>query len=257
MINRSNFKKFQIKIDIIREKLTQNKILLEKLDTEALEFELQRNHDAYLLGLERFNSLKDNARFQLGVIGLIGTVVMTILFSIVGVEQFLEITDMNEVLFFWGIIFILEILWLLHNPTWTRRECIEFSQVLQRSPESLQFDSDEVYDKKSVIIRDILDYNYQLYVYNTISEDGVDQLNKNESLIFDFIMGTIFSIFFFFIVGVFPEATKGYTNSIFQFPIVIIVISIFFWQLYPIILVICGFLKRKIQKIKNPQGADT
>jgi hypothetical protein len=257
MINRSNFKKFQIKVDKIKEKRTQNKILLEKLDTEALEFELQRNHDAYLLGLERFNSLKDNARFQLGILGLIGTVVMTILFSIAGVKQFFEITDMNDVLFFWCIIFILEILWLLHNPTWTRRECIMFSQALQRRPDSLQFDSDEVYDKKSVIISDILEYNYQLDVYNTIFEDGVDQLNKNESLIFEFITGTIFSILFFFIFGLLPGATTGDTDSMFQLPIVIETISIFFWQLFPVILVIYGFIKRKIQNIKYPQGADT
>jgi len=58
MLNKSNVNNFQIKLDKIREECTQNAILLEKLDNEALEFELQRNHDRYILGLDRFNSLK-------------------------------------------------------------------------------------------------------------------------------------------------------------------------------------------------------
>jgi len=256
MLNKSNLKNFQIKVDKIREEYTQNKILLEKLDTETLEFELQRNHDAYLLGLERFNSLKDNARFQLGVVGLIGTVVMTILFSIVGVKQFFEISDMNVVLFFWGVIFLGEVSWLLHNPFWTRRECIFFSQALQKNPESLKSVSDEGYDKRNVIIRDILDYKYKLDLSDTILQDDFDELNKNESLIFDFITGTITSIFFFFTFGLLPVISTGDIATFFQIIIVLDIISIFFWQLYPVLSVIYGFIKRKIGNIKNPQGAD-
>lgn len=245
MLNKSNVNNFQIKLDEISDKRTQNKILLEKLDNEALEFELQRNHDRYLLGLDRFNSLKDNARFQLGVLGLIGTVVMTILFSIVGVKQFFETTDMNDVLFIWGGIFIGEVIWLLITPFLTRQECILSSRSLMKNPEFEKSNSDGVYDKRKIIIEDICDYKYNSELFDTIFKDSFYELNKNEVLIFTFIFGTIFSIFFFFTFGLLPVVSTCEATIVLQIIIIIDIILIFLWQLFPVIFVIYDFLKEK------------
>jgi len=182
----------------------------------------------------------------LGVLGLIGTVVITILFSIAGVKQFFETTEMNGILLIWGGIFIVEVAWLLKTPFLTRRECIMFSQSLLKNPDFGKGNSDGVYDKQKVIIEDICDYKYNLDIFDTIFRVNFDKLNKNEVLIFTFIFGTMISVVFFFQFGLFPAISTGDTRFIFQIPTLLIdIIMIFFWQLVPVIWAIFTFLKEK------------
>jgi len=241
----------------IREEYPKSITRLIKLDTETLEFELQRNRDAYLLGLDRFNSLKDNARVQLGVIGLIGTVVMTILFSIAGVKQFFGTSDMNLFLLLWGFIFICEVSWLLQTPYWTHTACSNFSLVLQKIPENIISVSDEVYDKRKVMIGDIYDYKSKLDLSDSIFQTDFHKLDKNESLIYSFITGTVSSIFFFLASGLLPMVSTSNTSTSFQIILVIDIILIFSCQLLPVLSVVYDLIKRKIGNIKNSQSVDT
>jgi len=246
MLYKPKQKNLEIQVNEKKEEYQQNKKRLEKLNLEILEFELQRSHDDYLLTVDRFKSLKDNARFHLGVVGLIGTVVITLLFSIVGMNQIFETSIIKHILLFWGIIFIMEISWLLSTPFWIRRTCNQISLILQKMPKKLKSISDEGYNKREVIIQDIAMYKYKSDISECIfDDDDFDRLDNNERLIYKFIKGTIFAIYFFFTGVLLGVIQSDNTSIITQVIKSTTIILIFYSQLSPVLSAVYNRINRK------------
>jgi hypothetical protein len=254
-------KKEKQELQEVREK--EYKLTIQEmrtLDVDILEFQWERSHNAYVLELDQLKNLKEMARFQLGAVGVIGTLGITMFFTLMSMNLFSLSGLSSEGFSVMGTIFIFEIILLL-APSYLLHDFIDFiSTDIVTMPNGHFPVNDTKTSKKDILISDILSYKSITDLAVKHGDRPAKRLQDNQTALYYFIISTIMSISFLFETSMhvfLPEnsflLTKIPVYVPFSLPCgfsLTICITLFL-QLIPIYYIVFAAIRRVIRRRKN------
>jgi len=253
-------KKSELELQEKKEELRNSIQEMRALDVDILEFQWERSRNAYVLELDQLKNLKEIARFQLGAVGVIGTIVITMFFTFMSMNLFSLSGLSSEGFWVMGTIFIIEIILLL-VPSYLLHDFIDMiSTDIATFPNGYFSVNGIKTSKTDILISDILSYKLITDLAVKHGDRPAKRLRDNQMALYYFIISTVTSIsslfaasMIFFLPENSPLLTKISVNIPFSLPSgfsLTMCITIFL-QLIPIYYIVFATIRRMIRRHKN------